>query len=88
MKPIVTTNCKKSAEVIVPDRLKTGWEGPNFRRCELMNATKDGFKDRQLHTEGYLQRVSAEQREHAEASAHPDCWTTTSSQIFRRTSPW
>jgi len=34
-----------------------------------MNVTKDGSKDRQLHTEGYLQRVSAEQREHAEASA-------------------
>lgn len=71
MKPIVTTNCKKSAEVIVPGRLKTGWEGLNFRRCESMNVTKDGFKDRQLHTEDYLQRVSAEQREHAEASAHP-----------------
>jgi group II intron reverse transcriptase/maturase len=34
-----------------------------------MNVTKDGSKDRQLHKEGYLQRVSAEQREYAEASA-------------------
>ena len=35
-----------------------------------MNVTKYGFKDRQLHMEGYPPRVSAEQREHAEASAH------------------
>ena len=35
-----------------------------------MNVTKDGSKDRQLHMEGYLQRVSAEQKEYAEASAH------------------
>lgn len=35
-----------------------------------MNVTKDGFKDRQLHIEGYLQMVSAEQKEYAEASAH------------------
>ena len=34
-----------------------------------MNVTKDGFKDRQLN-KGYLQKVSAEQREYAEASAH------------------
>jgi len=33
MKSIVTTNCKKSAEVIVPAWLQTCWEGPNFRRC-------------------------------------------------------
>ena len=32
-----------------------------------MNVTKDGFKDRQLHMEDYLQMVSAEQREYAEA---------------------
>jgi len=25
---------EKSAEVIVPQGLKTGWEGLNFRRCE------------------------------------------------------
>lgn len=30
-----------------------------------MNVTKDGFKDRQLHIEDYLQMVSAEQKEHA-----------------------
>ena len=34
-----------------------------------MNVTKDGYKDRQLHKEGYLQMVSAEQKEYAEASA-------------------
>ena len=31
-----------------------------------MNVTKDGFKDRQLHIEDYLQMVSAEQKEYAE----------------------
>ena len=31
-----------------------------------MNVTKDGFKDRQLHMEDYLQMVSAEQKEYAE----------------------
>ena len=35
-----------------------------------MNVTKDGCKDRQLHIEGYLQMVSAEQKEYAEVSAH------------------
>ena len=35
-----------------------------------MNVTKDGIKDRQLHIEGYLQMVSAEQKEYAEVSAH------------------
>ena len=34
-----------------------------------MNVTRGKFKDRQLHTEGHLQRVSAEQGEYAEASA-------------------
>lgn len=34
-----------------------------------MNVTKGKIKDRQLHTEGHLQMVSAEQREYAEASA-------------------
>lgn len=33
-----------------------------------MNVTKDGFKDRQLHIEDYLQMVSAEQKEYAEVS--------------------
>ena len=33
-----------------------------------MNVTKNKIKDRQLHNEGHLQRVSAEQREYAEAS--------------------
>jgi len=35
-----------------------------------MNVTKDGFKDRQLHMEDYLQIVSAEQREYAEVSVY------------------
>ena len=35
-----------------------------------MNVTKNENKDRQLHIEDYLQRVSAEQKEHAEVSAH------------------
>lgn len=34
MKLVVTTNGKKSAEVIVPSWLQTWWEGLNFRRCE------------------------------------------------------
>ena len=34
-----------------------------------MNVTEDKFKDRQLHNEGHLQIVSAEQKEYAEASA-------------------
>jgi len=34
-----------------------------------MKVTKNKMKDRQLHNEGHLQRVSAEQREYAEASA-------------------
>ena len=33
-----------------------------------MNVTKNKMKDRQLHNEGHLQRVPAEQREYAEAS--------------------
>ena len=36
-----------------------------------MNVTKDGFKDRQLHIEDYLQMVSAEQKEYAEVSKEP-----------------
>ena len=35
-----------------------------------MNVTNDGFKDRQLHIEDYLQMVTAEQGEYAEVSAH------------------
>ncbi len=35
-----------------------------------MNVTKNGFKNRQLHMEDYLQMVSAEQREYAEVFAH------------------
>ena len=35
-----------------------------------MKVTKDGFKDRQLHIEDYLQMVSAEQGEYAEVSVY------------------
>ena len=35
-----------------------------------MNVTKDGFKNRQLHIEDYLQMVYAEQKEYAEVFAH------------------
>lgn len=35
-----------------------------------MNVTKSELKDRQPHNEGYLQKVSAEQREYAEVFAH------------------
>lgn len=35
-----------------------------------MNVTKNELKDRQLNIEGYLQMVSAEQKEYAEVSAH------------------
>lgn len=35
-----------------------------------MNGTKDGFKDRQLHMEDYLQMVPAEQEENAEVSVY------------------
>ena len=34
-----------------------------------MNVTENKCKDRQLHNEGHLQMVSAEQKEYAEASA-------------------
>ena len=35
-----------------------------------MNVTNDGFKDRQLHNDDYLQMVSMESKEYAEVSAH------------------
>ncbi len=70
MKPVVTTNCKKSAEAIVPDWTRTGWEGLNLRRWQQMNDTEDGYKDRQSQNGSCLQMVSAEQREYARASAH------------------
>ena len=35
-----------------------------------MNVTNDGFKNRQLHIEDYLQMVSAEQKENAEVFAY------------------
>ncbi|MDA3900997.1 MAG: group II intron reverse transcriptase/maturase, partial [Spirochaetes bacterium] len=35
-----------------------------------MNVTGNEYTDSQLHNEGYLHKVFAEQREYAEASAH------------------
>ncbi|MCD8039071.1 MAG: group II intron reverse transcriptase/maturase [Lachnospiraceae bacterium] len=59
-----------------------------------MNVTKDGFKDRQLHIEDYLQVISAEQKEHAEVSAHQriaenndiitDFWTNNLLELILR----
>jgi hypothetical protein len=31
---VVTTNCEKAAEAIVPKWIYTFWEGQNLRRCE------------------------------------------------------
>jgi len=45
-------------------------EGQNQRRCRSMKVTEsDNLKHRQLRDEGYLQRVSAEQKEYAEVRA-------------------
>ena len=59
-----------------------------------MNVTKDGFKDRQLHIEDYLQMVSAEQKEYAEvfdyskitekSSAITDYWTNNLLELILR----
>jgi RNA-directed DNA polymerase len=47
-------------------------EGLNQRRCGSMKVTEsDNSKHRQLRLEGYLQRVSAEQREYAEVCSSP-----------------
>ena len=59
-----------------------------------MNVTKDGFKDRQLHIEDYLQMVSAEQKEYAEvfdygkitekSSIITDYWTNNLLELILR----
>ena len=59
-----------------------------------MNVTKDGFKNRQLHTEDYLQIVSAEQRGYAEVFAYQriaenndiitDFWTNNLLELILR----
>ena len=59
-----------------------------------MNVTKDGFKDRQLHMEDYLQMVSAEQKEYAEefdyseitekSSVITDYWTDNLLELILR----
>lgn len=59
-----------------------------------LNVTKDGFKDRQLHMEDYLQMVPAEQGEHAEVSAYQritenndivtDFWTDNLMELILR----
>ena len=60
-----------------------------------MNVTKDGFKDRQLHMEDYLQMVSAEQKEYAGVSVYQritenndiitDFWTDNLLELILRT---
>ena len=60
-----------------------------------MNVTKDGFTDRQLHMEDYLQMVSAEQKEYAEVSVYQritennhiitDFWTDNLLELILRT---
>lgn len=59
-----------------------------------MNVTKDGFKNRQLHIEDYLQMVSAEQKEYAEvfdyskitekSSVITDYWTNNLLELILR----
>ena len=59
-----------------------------------MKVTKDGFKDRQLHMENYLQMVSAEQKEYAEVSVYQritennsiitDFWTDSLMELILR----
>ena len=59
-----------------------------------MNVTKDGFKDRQLHMEDYLQMESAEQKEYAEVSVYQritenndiimDFWTDNLLEVILR----
>ena len=59
-----------------------------------MNVTEGGFENRQLHMEDYLQMVSAEQREHAEAfdytriteksSVITDFWTANLLELIIR----
>lgn len=59
-----------------------------------MKVTKDGFKDRQLHIEDYLQMVSAEQKEYAEvfdyskitekSSVITDYWTNNLLELILR----
>jgi hypothetical protein len=51
-----------------------------------MKVTKsDNLKHRQFHNEGYLQRVSAEQREYAEACASPKIIETDSTNTNQQT---
>jgi hypothetical protein len=61
MKSVVTTNCEKSAEAIVPRRLQTPREGLNLRRRQSMNVTGHGDEGRKLHNEGWAQKAAVEQ---------------------------
>ena len=49
-----------------------------------MNVTNDRIKDRQLHSEGYLQMVSTESKEYAEVSACQRIALRTSSHLNNR----
>lgn len=52
-----------------------------------MNVTNDGFKVRQLHKEGYLQKVSAKQKEYAEVYPHQSITENNDTSIQFRSQP-
>jgi group II intron reverse transcriptase/maturase len=61
-------------------------EGPNQRRYKSMKVTEsDNLKHRQPQQEGYLQRVSAEQKEYAEACESPKITETDSTNTNKQT---
>jgi len=60
-KRVVTTNCEKSAEAIVPWK----WEGPNNRKFEERKKEVYMLKAEYLGNKGYLQRDNAEREEYA-----------------------
>ena len=63
-KSIVTTNCKKSAEVIVPRNR----EGPNNQKSQVTDGKENGMKKAEyIGNDGFLQRDSVEREEYAEA---------------------
>ena len=63
---IVTTNCEKSAEAIVPTE-KSRREGPNNRKSEERKKEVSVEKAEYSGNGGFLQRDSAEHEEYAEA---------------------
>lgn len=60
-------------------------EGPNQRKCGSMKVTEsDKLKHRQLHSEGYLQMVSAEQKEYKEVCEPPKMTETDSTNTNKQ----